>query len=383
MDAGIQPGGSALLQRAKAMVLSPKDEWPKIAAESAPSSEIFTRYVVPLAAIGPLASLIGGQAFGYGAFGFHYRPGLGFSITTALVSFVLTLVGIIVLTLIADFLAPRFGGQASRDNAFKLVAYGSTASFLAGIFGLIPSLGFFGLLGLYSLYLYYTGAGPLMKVPEDKAMSYTAVTIVAAVILSMVVMPVTAAITGVFGLAGMAGSGDADGTLTMPGGGTLDSGKMEDFSKRMEDAANGKVKPVDTAKLQAMLPASLGAYQRTATESAAMGQVGSSAEATYESGTNRFTLKVMDMSAMGALAGMGAAMGVQQSREDADGYERTSTVDGQMRTEAWSTSSGSGKYGVVVGNRFMVEAQGNAASIDDLKAAVAAIDQDSLVDLAD
>lgn len=383
MDAGIEPGGSALVQRAKAIILTPKEEWPKIAEEAAPSAEIFTRYVIPLAAIGPVAGLIGGQVFGYGAFGFSYRPGLAFSISTAAVSFVLTLVGIIALTFIADFLAPKFDGQSNRANAFKLVAYGSTASFAAGIFGLIPSLGFFGLLGLYSLYLFYTGAQPLMKVPAEKSVSYTAVMIVVAILLSLVVMPVTAALTGIFGLAGMTAGSDSGGTVKLPGGGTLDTSKMEDFSKRMEDAANGKVKPVDTAKLQEMLPAAIGAYQRTATESTAMGQIGSTAEATYESGSNRFTLKVVDMSAMGALAGMGAAMGVQQSREDADGYERTSTVDGQMRTEAWNKSSGSGKYGVVVGNRFMVEADGNTASIDELKAAVAAIDQDGLVDLAD
>lgn len=383
MNAGIEPGSNALVQRAKAIILAPKDEWPKIAAETAPSSEIFSRYVVPLAAIGPIAGLIGGQVFGYGAFGFSYRPGLMFSIGTAAFSFILTLVGLIALTFIADFLAPKFGGQSNRDNAFKLVAYGSTASFVVGIFGLIPSLGFFSLLGLYSLYLYYTGAQPLMKVPADKALSYTAITIVAAVILSLIVMPIATMLTGMLGLGGITAASDAGGTVKLPGGGTLDTGKMEDFSKRMEDAANGKVKPVDTGKLQALLPAAIGSYQRTATESAAMGQVGSTAEATYEADDKRFTLKLVDMSAMGALAGMGAAMGVQQSREDADGYERTTTVDGQLRTEAWNTASGSGKYSVIVGNRFMVEADGNAASIEDLKAAVAVVDQDALVDLAD
>src|SRR5690606_21118662 len=129
--------------------------------------------------------------------------------------------------------------------------------------------------------------------------------------------PVTAAVTGLFfGGSTFAGS-EANGKITLPGGGSLNADEAEKFARRMEDAASGKIVPVSAAQMQAMLPGSIGTYQRTATESAAMGQMGSQASATYESGPNRFTLKIVDMSAMGALAGMGAAMGVEQSREDA------------------------------------------------------------------
>jgi hypothetical protein len=76
-------------------------------------------------------------------------------------------------------------------------------------------------------------------------------------------------------------------------------------------------------------------------------------------------------------------MGVQQSKEDADGYDRTATVDGQIQTEAWSRSGSSGKYGTTVANRFMVEASGSAGSIDELKAAVAAVDEGALEDLVE
>jgi len=78
---------------------------------------------------------------------------------------------------------------------------------------------------------------------------------------------------------------------------------------------------------------------------------------------------------------MGAALGVEQSREDEDGYEKTGTVDGQMQTESWSKSGSSGKFGRMVAERFLVEADGSAGSIDELKAAVATIDPDDLEDL--
>ncbi len=375
----------SIVERAKAIILTPKDEWPKIANETKSQGDILKGYVLPLIVIGPLASLIGGQLFGYGALGFSYRPSLFGSIATAVISILLGIVSVFVLTFIADFLAPKFGGQSNRLNAFKMVAYGSSAMWLAGIFGLIPSLGFFSLLGLYSIYLYYTGAEPLMKVPADKTAAYTAVTILCAILLSFIIAPVTVAITGLFAFGGMssiAGNADTGGKLTLPGGGTIDTGNVEKMGKQFEDIANGKAPPVELAKLQALLPASIGAYQRTAVESIAMGSVGGEAEGTYTAGDSNFRLKIVDMSAFGAIAGMGAALGVQQNREDADSYERTGTVNGQMQSESWNKSSGQGKFGVVVANRFMIEAEGKAASIDELKEAVAKIDQGNLLSLA-
>jgi hypothetical protein len=55
----------------------------------------------------------------------------------------------------------------------------------------------------------------------------------------------------------------------------------------------------------------------------------------------------------------------------------------QMVTEKWSKSGSNGTYGVVVADRFMIEAEGQAASIDELKAAVATVDQGDLEGMAD
>lgn len=381
MDAGVTPGGSDLVDRAKGMILSPRDEWPRIATEGKSAADIVKGYVLPLAAIGPVAGLIGGQVFGYGAF-ITYRPTLVASIGTAIVSFVLTIVGVLVLTLVAELLAPKFNGVADRGNAFRLVAYGATAAWLVGVFGLIPSLAFFGILGLYSIYLIYTGATPMMKVPPEKAAGYTAVTMLCAVLLSLVVSPVTVAVMGAFGV-GAAATADAGGTVTLPGGGKIDVGDTQKFAKQMEDAANGKIPPVPASKLQELLPPTVNGFTRAETSSGSVGQLGSTAEGRYAAGDKQIVLKIVDMTAMGALAGMGAAMGVEQNREDADSYEKTGTVDGQMRIEEWNRTTGQGRYAVVVGNRFMIEAQGNPGNIDELKAATALIDQDDLEDLLD
>lgn len=374
-------GGNPLIDRAKNILLKPNEEWPRIELEPLTIQDILLRYVLPLAAIGPVASFIGGQVFGYGALGFTYRPSLLSSLSSAIVTYVLSVVGIFVLSLIADVLAPKFGGASNRLNAFKLVAYSWTAGLVAGVFGIIPSLAFLAILGLYSVYLLYTGATPLMKVPQDKAVAYTAVTIVCAVLIYILVGAVGRGAVGAFipGPTYMSDAGSTGGTVTVPGVGAINLDKAQKAASEMEAAS--KKPAVEPAKLQALLPPSVAGYERTAVEATAMGGMGSEADGTYSAGGKSFHLKITDMAAVGALAGLGSAMGVSQSREDADGYERTGTVNGRMQTEKWSKSTGSGKFSVVIGNRFMVEADGSAASIDELKAAVSSINEASLAGL--
>ncbi len=374
--------GGGLVQRAKDILMKPAQTWPVIASEPASPGELITRYAMPLAAIGPVAAFLRGQLFGYGAFGFSYKPGIVAGISTLVVSYILGLVGVVVLALIADFLAPKFDGVANRTNAFKLVVFASFAAWLAGIFQLIPGLGLLGLAGLYTLYLFYTGAAPLMKVPQEKTAAYTAVTIVCAIVLYLVVGTVTASIVGLFGMGPSFASHDTSGTVTIPGMGTIDNGKMEAAGKQMEAAANGQVKPIDGAQLQTLFPANLNGFTRTAMEANAMGQMGTEAEATYTLGDKSFRLKVVDSSGLGALAGIGGAMGVAHSQEDANGYERAATVDGQMQIEKWNNQSHDGEFTQQVASRFMITAEGQADSIDQLKSAVAAVDQGKLAGMA-
>ena len=380
-----QADDRSIAERAKAILLKPVNEWPRIAASTETPGGLITRYAVPLAAIGPLAAFVHGQVFGYGALGFSRKPGLAAGLGSAVATYVLGLVGVIVLALIADWLAPKFSGVSNRTAAFKLVVYGSTAAWLAGIAQLLPGLGLLGLAGLYSLYLYYLGATPVMKVPPDKAAGYTAVTIACAVVLYLVIGGVSGAFLTMMG-SGAAitapDSGKVSGALSIPGVGKVDLDKVQQAADQMEAQSKGEAKAVAPDALKDLLPAAIGPFQRTGVESGAVGGLGSNATGTYENGDKRFTLRITDMSAVGALAGLGAAMGVSQSKEDADGYERTGVVNGQMQSEKWNKTDHHGSFGHAIANRFMVEAEGDADSIDQLKAAVAAVDAGKLAGLA-
>jgi hypothetical protein len=189
MNETISPVGPSrgLVDRAKAMILTPRTEWPVVAAEADSVSNVLIKYVVPIAAISPVAMLIGSQVFGYGAFGFTYRPSLGTALASAITSYVLTIAGVFLVAFIANFLSPRFGGKDSYTAAFKWCAYAFTAAWVVGIVNLVPALSILTLLGLYSLYVLYLGATPMMGVPQDKAAGYTVVTVIATIVVYIVV----------------------------------------------------------------------------------------------------------------------------------------------------------------------------------------------------
>jgi hypothetical protein len=178
----------ALVDRVKNILLTPRTEWEVIDAEPTTVADLYKGYIIPLAAIGPVA-----QAIGFSVFGMRlpflgtYRTPVVNAVTQAVVTFVLTLVMVYVLSLIIDKLAPTFGGIPNQIQALKVAAYSYTASWVAGIFMLVPALSFLAILGVYSLYLLYLGLPVRMKSPAEKALSYTAVVIIAAIVLFMLI----------------------------------------------------------------------------------------------------------------------------------------------------------------------------------------------------
>ncbi len=191
-----------LVERAKNILLQPKSEWPVIAQESSDTSTLYKGYALPLAAIPSVASLIGMSVFGMDIpFTGHVRIPFGSALGNAILGYVLTLVGVYILALVIKALAPTFSAQPDMDRALQVSVYSSTASWVAGIFTLVPALGLLQLVGsIYSLYLLHLGLGTLMSPPEDKALGYTVTVVVAAVVLFVLVGVVAALVFGVPGL---------------------------------------------------------------------------------------------------------------------------------------------------------------------------------------
>lgn len=181
----------ALVSRVKGILMTPKAEWAIIDNESTTVGSLYTSYIIPLAAIGPICTFIGMSLVGFNMLGVAVKWPVDLGLESAIVRYALSLVSVYVLALIIDALAPNFGGQKNSIQALKVAAYSSTAAWVAGVFMLVPALGILAILGLYSFYLMFLGLPVLMKAPEEKAAGYVIVVVVCAIVLYVVVGQIT------------------------------------------------------------------------------------------------------------------------------------------------------------------------------------------------
>ena len=189
-----------VIQRARAVLVTPRTEWPVIAAEPTTVQDLYREYIMVLAAIPPVAQFMKVSILGYAWHGFRvYRLGMGPGLTAAIVQYVASLAAVYLLAIIVEALAANFGGQPNRVQALKLVGYSYTASWIAGAAQILPGLaGLIGLAGaIYSIYLLYLGLPGTMKVVPERAAGYTAVIVISGLVLGWIIAVITGDITGV------------------------------------------------------------------------------------------------------------------------------------------------------------------------------------------
>jgi len=144
-----------LFERVKNILLQPRNEWPKIASETATVQSLYAGYILILAT-----------------------------------------------------LAPTFGSERNFVGSLKVVAYAYTAVWVAGIFRLIPVVGgIIGLIaGIYSIYTFYLGLPPVKKCPPAKAVAYTIVVLICNIllfwVLGLVLLPMVLG-SGMIGMGAM------------------------------------------------------------------------------------------------------------------------------------------------------------------------------------
>ena len=398
-----------LVERVKSILLSPKSEWPVIAAEPATVKGLYTGYIMILAAIPAVFGFIKGSLIGHSMFGVTVTTSILAGLVGMVVGYVLGLVMLYVVALVINALAPTFGGQKDQVQAVKVAGYAWTAAWIAGIAVIVPWLGWLVALagGVYSIYLLFLGLPHTMKCPPEKAAGYTAVSVVIAVVLSVLMGLVVGGITAMGSLAGVTAGSNA-GAVTFDEDSRL--GKIAAMGERMEAAAEkhataaesddpkkraeamsammgamagGKDgEPVESLapdQLKAFLPETLGGLARqdiSSKREGAMGMQISAASATYADagGKLRVSVDLTDMAAMSGMMAMASAFGGESESETANGYEKTYVRDGQRIHEKWDSRSNRGEYGVMIADRFQIEAEGQVESIDQLKDIVGDID---------
>jgi hypothetical protein len=410
-----------IVDRVKKICLTPAAEWPVIAGETTPAGTIVTGYILPLAGVSAVAGFIGGSIVGRSLpFIGTYRIPFASGLAMAVFMLVMAVVGVYILSFIINALAPTFGAQQDSAQAFKVAAYSYTPAWVAGVFQILPALGtLLGFLGaLYGLYLLYLGLPRLMKCPQDRALGYTAVVVVCAIVVGFV----TAMIGGLFvgagamggmmgGLAGGGGAPAAEveydpnspmGRLQQLGENLEESARKMEAAEKAGDSAGQvaaameglgtlfgggrRVEPVDVAQLRPFVPETFLGLSRRSSSAEKTGMAGlmvSRAEAAYGEGSRTATLEVVDTGGASGLMGLASWMNIQGEKEDDRGSERTTKVGNRLVHERISKTGGENEFAIVIGERFLVSAKGRGVEFDELKAAVSRLDLAALERMKD
>ena len=395
----------ALVDRVKNILLTPKTEWDVIATEATPPGALITGYVLPLALVAAIASFIGFCLIGttvplIGT----YRMPIMYGVAMLVYHVIMAVVTVFILAFIIDALAPTFNGTKDRLQATKLAVYSFTPGWVAGIFTIIPLLGILGIIGaIYGIYLLYLGLPRLMRNPPEKSAGYTALIVVCAIVVMIIISAIGGMITGPAMMASMGSAGS--GAVVVDG---RTSAQLNDFAKKMDEASKrmeaaqksgdpakqaeasmaalgtmfsgGKgVDPVQIDALKPMLPATVAGLPKTdesAERNGVAGLMATKVSGTYAdtgSGKN-VQLEITDTGGAAGLMTMAGWMGVQTEKESGGRSERTRKEGNRLVHEETDKNTNQNKYTVVVAERFIVEAEGNNVDLGTLKSAVASLD---------
>jgi hypothetical protein len=181
-----------ILSRAYGLLREPSKEWEQIRAEETTIPNILIGYVAPLAAIPPLADLIGSYLFEGAAV-----SSLGNAVVGAVVAWLVGVAMVYLLGIIINFIADNFDSDRDDLAAQKLAAYALTPFFISTIVLIWPPLLWVPILALGAMvFLIYRGLPILMKTPADRAAAYTATVTIAALVTFIVQISVAGCVAG-------------------------------------------------------------------------------------------------------------------------------------------------------------------------------------------
>jgi hypothetical protein len=184
------------LRRIVYLVFRPTAEWDRIAAEKTSVDALLRGYILPLALLAPIATVIGMKTFDRDwdpAHGFLVPPdqifGAGVATYFAIIGSIFVLAAIFVL------IAPMFGGARDFVAALKVATYGSIPVMVAGATLIVPVMAIVTMVGLcHTLFLLWIGVRRVLNVPRGGEAEFVGISIVLLAFLSVLVGAAASAI---------------------------------------------------------------------------------------------------------------------------------------------------------------------------------------------
>jgi hypothetical protein len=167
-----------LYNRTKYFIISPVKAWEVVHSENRPIKVIRGSFFLPLVILASISSFFGSMFF----INTTLKP--MYSVLTGLDTFLFLYLGVYASAFIVKEITRALDLGHDFVVAFKLVAYSLTPIFLTlTISRLLESLLFINLLGLYGLYIFWTGIQEMVNPPEHKKLPMLIATVVSMVII--------------------------------------------------------------------------------------------------------------------------------------------------------------------------------------------------------
>lgn len=156
--------------------------------------------------------------------------------------------------------------------------------------------------------------------------------------------------------------------------------REEAFKHLDQSFENLKTEPnavVDFRVLKDALPDQVAGMKRVTHEGQKTGLAGfsvSTAEATYEDGEKHLTITLLDTGGLGSiLSGIASWSQLEVDKEDENGYERTTLIDGRKVYEKYMKTTKEGTVAMIAADRFVVTISGQQVEESDLLKALSKI----------
>ncbi|MDK2979526.1 MAG: hypothetical protein PWP52_2240 [Bacteroidales bacterium] len=175
-----------IVKRIRSFILSPSQEWEKIAQEKATNKNLVIQYIIPVILFSSLF-IFAGRILNWE----DHSAGNG---ALAVLSFLLIAFFTLYLSaFIINELLPKFDADKNLNRTFKLIIFSSLPALIVyGISSFHPQMGFLNYVSLYSIVLYWRGVKPLLGLPADKLTGFALISLLIIgallMIISLVIM---------------------------------------------------------------------------------------------------------------------------------------------------------------------------------------------------
>jgi len=162
---------------------------------------------------------------------------------------------------------------------------------------------------------------------------------------------------------------------------------IKQVEKAMKQTADQQpVEPVNFRKLKELLPENVAGYERTNASGESAGAMGikfSKAEGSYKNADGQtLRIQISDTGGLGmGLMSMAAWSTITVDKEDDNGYERTTTLNGYKCFEKYRKRNESSELSVLAESRFIINTTCRGCSMETLRDVVGAMDFNSLKNL--